>query len=87
MVATSTTVVDSHDAAWVEAGDIILAVQDGVSREQAIDADLSMLLNHPDLVVPGRPRLFKSVGQGWCDVVVARLAALRLGLIEESSVA
>jgi ornithine cyclodeaminase len=83
LVATATSVVERRDAAWVEAGDIILAARDGVPPEQAIDADLSELFAHPGLVAPGRPRFFKSVGQGWSDVVVARLAAERLGIIDE----
>lgn len=81
LVAAATTVVETREAAWAEAGDIVLAVQDGVPRERAIDADLHELLTGPDLVAPGRPRFFKSVGQGWSDVVVARLAAQRLGLL------
>lgn len=81
LVRAATTVVESRDVAWAEAGDIILAVRDGVPREQAVDADLHELLTRPGLVAAGRPRLFKSVGQGWSDVVVARLAAERLGLV------
>lgn len=83
LVAAATTVVETRDAAWAEAGDILLAVEDGVPRDQAIDADLHELLTRPQVVVPGRPRFFKSVGQGWSDVVVARLAAERLGLLTE----
>lgn len=83
LVAAATTVVETREAAWAEAGDIVLAVEDGVPRGQAIDADLHELLTRPDVVAPGRPRFFKSVGQGWSDVVVARLAAERLGLLTE----
>lgn len=85
LVAAATTVVESRDAAWAEAGDLLLAVEDGVPRDEAIDADLHELLTRPELVAPGRPRLFKSVGQGWSDVVVARLVAERLGLIQEAA--
>lgn len=81
LVSAATTVVETREAAWAEAGDILLAVEDGVPRERAIDADLHELLTGPEVVAPGRPRFFKSVGQGWSDVVVARLAAERLGLL------
>lgn len=83
LVGRAITVVETREAAWAEAGDIILAVGDGVPREQAIDADLHELVTGPDLRTPGRPRFFKSVGQGWSDVVVARLAARRLGLLAD----
>lgn len=83
LVAAATTVVESRDAAWAEAGDILLAVEDGVPAQEAVDADLHELLTRPGLVAPGRPRFYKSVGQGWSDVVVARLAAERLGLLGE----
>lgn len=82
LVAHATTVVESRETAWAEAGDILLAVEDGVAREEAINADLSELLARPDIVVRGGPRLFKSVGQAWSDVVVARLAAQRLNVLQ-----
>lgn len=69
-VARSTVVVEAVSAALREAGDIVLALHAG-----ACDAD--SLVGIADLVrgrarLPtGRPRLFKSVGMAWQDLVVA----------------
>jgi ornithine cyclodeaminase/alanine dehydrogenase-like protein (mu-crystallin family) len=80
LVRRATVVVETRDAAMAEAGDILLAIADGVPIEIAVDGDLSELVSGKVRVSPGTPRLFKSVGQGWSDVVVAQLAARRLGL-------
>ncbi|WP_161958406.1 ornithine cyclodeaminase family protein [Ornithinimicrobium cavernae] len=82
LVASATVVVEDRQAAMAEAGDLLLAAKDGVDPARAIDADLTELVAglRP---AAGRPRLFKSVGQGWSDVVVARLVATRLDLLPD----
>ncbi|MFF4505841.1 ornithine cyclodeaminase family protein [Streptomyces sp. NPDC001401] len=69
-VGRSTVVVEAVSAALREAGDIVLAVQAG-----AIDPDtlvgLADLVRGKAQLPPQRPRLFKSVGMAWQDLVVA----------------
>jgi ornithine cyclodeaminase/alanine dehydrogenase-like protein (mu-crystallin family) len=59
--------VESRDAATREAGDIMQAIADGVIGEDE-------LVTFADLVrgvSPARPRLIKTVGMGWEDLVIA----------------
>lgn len=71
LVARATVVVESRQSALSQAGDIVLAIADGVAPEVAIDGDLSDLVSGGLTPAAGRPRLFKSVGEAWTDVVVA----------------
>jgi ornithine cyclodeaminase/alanine dehydrogenase-like protein (mu-crystallin family) len=68
-VAASTVVVEARSAALREAGDVVQAVA-------ACVLDPSTLVCLADVVrgtavEPGRPRLFKSVGMAWEDLVIA----------------
>ncbi|MGC4890530.1 ornithine cyclodeaminase family protein [Micromonospora sp. DT227] len=63
-------VVESHDVALREAGDIIQAVRVGAVREDS----LVELRDAVHLTPTGGSSLFKSVGMGWQDLVVAELA-------------
>ena len=79
LVARSVVVVESRASALREAGDVLGAIADG-----AVPADGGIAGDLADLVagrVPldGRPRLFKSVGEAWEDLVVADLAVQRIG--------
>jgi ornithine cyclodeaminase/alanine dehydrogenase-like protein (mu-crystallin family) len=59
--------VESRGAATREAGDIMQAIADGVIGEDE-------LVTYADLVrgvTPARPRLIKTVGMGWEDLVIA----------------
>jgi ornithine cyclodeaminase len=71
-VSRSTVVVEARAAALREAGDVIGAVRSG-----ALDADrligLAELVNGKADIHPG-PRLYKSVGMSWQDLVVAAAA-------------
>ena len=71
LVERATVIVESQQTALSQAGDIILALSDGVAGSTAITGDLRALVTGSVVVVPGAPRLFKSVGEAWCDVVVA----------------
>ena len=72
-VRRSTVVVEARGAALREAGDVILAVQSG-----ALDPDslvtLANLARGAARADDSRPRLFKSVGMAWEDLVVASVA-------------
>lgn len=72
-VRRSTVVVEARTAALREAGDIILAVESGALDPDALItmADLARGTAGPDR---SRPRLFKSVGMAWEDLVVAGVA-------------
>jgi ornithine cyclodeaminase len=69
LMRDAAVVVESRAAALREAGDVIQA---GLGPESL--ASLSELLRDDDAVVTDRPRVFKSVGMGWQDVVVAAAA-------------
>jgi ornithine cyclodeaminase/alanine dehydrogenase len=68
--------VDTYEGAWHEAGDVLLAIRDGVLRREDVAGELA------ELVTGGRPgrrsaeeiTVFKSVGFAAEDAVTARLA-------------
>ena len=63
-------VVEDRATALREAGDIVLAIDDGLLTSEDIDADLPELVRGA-LVDGAGPRVFKSVGMAWQDAVVA----------------
>ncbi len=63
-------VVEDRETALREAGDIVLAIDDGLLTREDIDADLGELVRGARVDVAG-PRVFKSVGMAWQDAVVA----------------
>ena len=71
LVERATVVVESRAAALREAGDIMLAIAEGVPSEQAIDGDLAELVVGHLSVRADRPRFWKSVGEAWEDLAVA----------------
>ncbi|HYJ75570.1 MAG TPA: hypothetical protein VEV65_08215 [Kineosporiaceae bacterium] len=70
LLARATVVVEDAATALREAGDVVLAVQEG-----ALDADRLVAMRDVatgSATVPaGRPVVFKSVGMSWEDLVVA----------------
>lgn len=75
VVASSFVVVDDPGAARKEAGDLIMAVADGAASEAVFDVSLADLVRG-DVVPPDAGRtLFKSVGFGLADLLVAGLLA------------
>ncbi len=78
LVARATVVVETRQSALSQAGDILLAVADGVPEADAITGDLAELVRGEVHPTSGRPRLFKGVGEAWSDVVVAAAAVERL---------
>jgi ornithine cyclodeaminase len=69
LVARATLVVESRASA-ATAGDIVL------SGRSTVDADLRELSTL--VIEPGRPRVFKSVGEAWEDLAVAAAVYSRL---------
>ena len=74
VVASSFVVVDDASAARREAGDLITAVAVGAAPESVFDVDLASVVRG-SVVPPGGRTLFKSVGFGLADLLVARLLA------------
>lgn len=80
LAGRASVVVEARSAALREAGDVIQAIDAG-----ALDADSLITLAalvRGDAELPGeRPRLFKSTGMAWEDVVVATALARRAGAL------
>lgn len=74
LVGRATVVVESRSSALREAGDVLLAIADGVAEEAAVGGELPALVRGDVAVDLARPRLFKSVGEGWGDLVLAGAA-------------
>jgi ornithine cyclodeaminase/alanine dehydrogenase-like protein (mu-crystallin family) len=72
LVRRATVVVESRWSA-LTAGDLVLA--GGV--DELVDGDLLDLVAGRVQTEPGRPRVFKSVGEAWEDLVVAAAAFAR----------
>ncbi|MEV4597086.1 ornithine cyclodeaminase family protein [Amycolatopsis sp. NPDC049253] len=69
LVGRATVVVEAVDTALREAGDVVLAVSEGALTPDAL-VPLSDVVRGAVLPASG-PRLFKSVGMAWEDLVVA----------------
>ncbi len=75
VVASSFVAVDDEDSARREAGDLIMAVAEGAATDEVFAHDLARLVRG-DVVAPAGGRtLFKSVGFGLADLLVAQLLA------------
>ncbi len=69
-VCRSTVVVEARSAALREAGEVIAAVRAGLVGPDSL-IGLAELVRDEVPVATGRPRLFKSVGMAWEDLVIA----------------
>lgn len=79
LVQRAFVVVETRTSAFAEAGDIIMARTEGLSRDEEVDAELADIVRKPPMHST-QLRLFKGVGEAWADVVVAGLAARTLGI-------
>lgn len=73
-VARATVVVEARTAALSEAGDILIPLRSGDIGTEAIAGNLAELVRGAVHVRHLRPKLFKSVGMSWQDLVVAAAA-------------
>ncbi|WP_036283227.1 ornithine cyclodeaminase family protein [Microbacterium luticocti] len=77
LLGRAQVVVETRRVAREEAGDVVLAVADG-----ALDASdvvpMADVVTGRVAVAPDRPRVLKTCGMGWQDLVVARLAEKRM---------
>jgi len=70
LAARATVVVESRASALREAGDVIAAIEAGALRAEEL-LGLAALVRGEAPVAPDRPRLFKSTGMSWEDLVLA----------------
>ena len=78
LAGRSTVVVEARSAALREAGDVIQAVDLGALSPNSV-MTLAELVAGQAVVPEERPRLFKSTGMAWEDLVVAGALAARVG--------
>lgn len=78
-VARARIVVDQREAAWAEAGDLVIARDRGLITEENIYAELGELASgaQPGRQSPDEITFFKSVGNAVQDIAVARRAVDR----------
>lgn len=74
LASRATIVVESRASALREAGDVILAIQAGVTSADQL-VTLAELVRREAQPAPDRPRLFKSTGMSWEDAVIASALA------------
>lgn len=77
-VRSATVVVEARSAALREAGDIVVPMAAGRFDADML-VDLASVVRGAVAVDPGRPRLFKSVGMAWEDLVIAASSWERRG--------
>ena len=70
LMANSTIIVEDRATALREAGDIVMAVEEGV-LDPADLIELRDFFENPSIVRRDRPIVYKSVGMSWQDLVVA----------------
>ncbi len=69
LMARALVTAEDRSTALREAGDIVMAVAEGVMSADGIEADLVELVRG-GVTLDDRPRVFKSVGMAWQDAVV-----------------
>lgn len=78
-VARALIVVDQREAAWEEAGDLVIARDRGLITAESIHAELGDLVSgaRPGRTTPDQVTFFKSVGNAVQDIAVGRRAVDR----------
>lgn len=72
LVAAAWVVVDTREGAWEEAGDLLLAIEDGAIERSHVRAELGeLVVGAVAPPAPGTTTLFKSVGHAAEDAVTA----------------
>lgn len=77
LVARGELWVDSREAALSEAGDILLAIKDGVIDQNHIAGELGAFVESASRRKDDRLTIFKSLGMGVEDVAAAHLALMK----------
>jgi ornithine cyclodeaminase/alanine dehydrogenase-like protein (mu-crystallin family) len=76
LVARARVVVEARSSALREAGDIIQAIRAGACTAASL-CTIDELVRGTVVVAPDRPRLFKSTGMAWQDLIAASTAYQR----------
>jgi ornithine cyclodeaminase/alanine dehydrogenase-like protein (mu-crystallin family) len=76
LAARAAVVVESRASALREAGDVIQAIEAGALAAGDL-IGLAPLVRGEATIPPGRPRLFKSTGMAWEDLVIAAVVRER----------
>jgi ornithine cyclodeaminase/alanine dehydrogenase-like protein (mu-crystallin family) len=71
LAGRATVVVESRATALREAGDVVMAIEEGALESGALIELGALVRGTASPVDPARPRLFKSTGMAWEDAVVA----------------
>lgn len=82
LIGRSLVVVEDVATALREAGDIVLAIEEGNARAGAFN-DLAGLVNGRVLRTTDRPNVFKGTGMSWQDLAVA--GGIQVPLLESQS--
>ena len=78
-VRRSKVVVDTREAAFAEAGDLLIPIDEGAIGRDHVVADLAELVRGADVRTSADDiSLFKAVGVAFEDLIVARAAVDRL---------
>ncbi|WP_327580845.1 hypothetical protein OHA25_33120 [Nonomuraea sp. NBC_00507] len=73
LIARATVVVEARAAALEEAGDVIIPIRHGTITSGHLAGNLAELIAGQVIAGPG-PRVFKSTGMAWEDLVIAAAA-------------
>ncbi|RVX42230.1 ornithine cyclodeaminase [Nonomuraea polychroma] len=73
LIARATVVVEARTAALAEAGDVIIPIHHGTITTGHLAGNLAELIAGQVVAGPG-PRVFKSTGMAWEDLVIAAAA-------------
>ncbi|MFD0472942.1 hypothetical protein ACFQ0B_35200 [Nonomuraea thailandensis] len=73
LIARATVVVEARAAALEEAGDVVVPIRQGTITSHHLAGNLADLIAGRVVAGPG-PRVFKSTGMAWEDLVVAAAA-------------
>jgi ornithine cyclodeaminase len=71
LLARGTVVVEDRAAALREAGDVVLAISEGRLDAGSLISLADLVTGAAEIPPPRAPRIFKSVGMSWQDLVVA----------------
>ncbi len=80
LMARSTVIVEDRGAALREAGDVVMAIEDGALTEDQLVTMAEVLRGDRQLPVD-KPVVFKGVGMPWEDLVVATAALRQLAFV------
>ncbi|MFD4420282.1 ornithine cyclodeaminase family protein [Agromyces sp. NPDC058484] len=73
LLARSQVIVETERVARTEAGDVIMAIEEGLLSPDAL-VPMARIVTGAAATATDRPRVFKTCGMGWQDLAVARLA-------------